>query len=175
MVSRSPLSASLVALSFVLAFALAGCMRAESREKSFYSTDGEYLQDLRTLMARRGLQFHEAVSDRGMAGISYQRADDAAVIALQHLLARQVMTKHRDPEATEHLQRVLSAMGQEFLVAKQEDGIWIKWYPESDRQMKEVDRQVARFVSDLHAARRQAQDCPPANSATTKVALTCRR
>jgi len=29
-------------------------------------------------------------------------------------------------------------------------------------------------VSDLHAARRQAQGCPPANAAATKIAVTCR-
>ena len=174
MVSRSLLSASFFG-SLLLLLALAGCMRFDDREKSFYSTDAEYVQDLRTLMARRGLQHQDAAPRDGMAGVTYLRADDPKVDAIQLMLSRQVMTKHKDPEATEHLQRVLAAMNQEFLVVRQEDGTWIKWFPESDRQMKEVDLQVARFVSDLHAARRQAQGCPPANVAATKVALTCRR
>lgn len=172
--SRSPLSASFVALLVLMLSALAGCMRVDDREKSFYSTDTEYVQDLRTLMARRGLQLHEPPPHKGMAGIAYLRADDAKVNAIHLMLSRQVMTKHKDPEATDYLQRVLAGMGQDFIAVQQEDGTWIKWYPESDRQMKEVDRQVARFVSDLHAARRQAQGCPSANAVATKVALTCR-
>ena len=172
--SRSPPSAVLVALLVLLLSALAGCMRGDDREKSFYSTDAEYVQDLRALMARRGLQHHDAPPREGMAGVAYLRADDAAVDAIQLMLSRQVMTKHKDPEATDYLQRVLADLGQEYIAVKQEDGLWIKWFPESDRQMKEVDRQVARFVSDLHAARRQAQGCPGANTATTPVALTCR-
>ncbi|HEX7892480.1 MAG TPA: hypothetical protein VF522_24220 [Ramlibacter sp.] len=172
--SRSPLTASFVALVLALS-GLAGCMRGDDREKSFYSTDAEYVQDLRTLMTRRGLQHQDAPPHDGMVGLAYLRADDAKVDAIQLTLSRQVMTKHKDPEATEHLQRVLAAMGQDFIAVQQDDGTWIKWYPESERQMKEVDTKVARFLSDLHAARRQAQGCPPADSATPRVALTCPR
>lgn len=173
--SRSPLSAAFVALLVLLLSAVAGCMRVDDREKSFYSTDAEYVQDLRTLMARRGLQFREPPPRQGMAGVTYQRADDARVNAIQLMLSRQVMTKHMDPEATDYLQRVLAGMGQDFIAVQQDDGTWIKWYPESDRQMKDVDQQVARFVSDLHTARRQARGCPPANAAAAKIAVTCRQ
>ena len=173
--SRSPLTAFFVALFVLLLSLLAGCIRFDDREKSFYSTDAEYVQDLRTLMTRRGLQHQDAAPRDGMVGLAYLRADDAKVDAIQLMLSRQVMTKHKDPEATEHLQRVLAGMGLDFIAVKQDDGIWIKWYPETERQMKEVDRQVFRFVSDLRATQRQAQGCPPANSATTKVALTCPR
>jgi hypothetical protein len=174
-VSRSSPSAAFVALLLLLLSALAGCMRGDDREKSFYSTDAEYVQDLRALMARRGLQHHDAPPRDGMAGVAYLRTDEPQVSAIQLMLSRQVLTKHKDPEATDYLQRVLAGMGQEFLVAKQEDGLWVKWFPESDRQMKEVDRQVARFVSDLHTARRQAQGCPGANTAAAPAALTCRQ
>jgi hypothetical protein len=174
-VSRSPLTASFVALFVLLLSALAGCIRFDDREKSFYSTDAEYVQDLRTLMTRRGLQHQDAASRDGMTGLAYLRADDAEVNAIQLMLSRQVMTKHKDPAATEHLQRVLAGMGQDFIAVKQDDGTWVKWYPESERQMKEVDLQVFRFVSDLRAKQRQAQGCPPAHSATPRVALTCPR
>lgn len=58
-------------------------------------------------------------------------------------------------------------MNHDFIISEKPDGTWIKWFPESEQQDKDVSMKVVQHVFDLQAKRASA-DCKlsvaPSNS-----------
>jgi hypothetical protein len=155
------------AVLVVLAVGIFGCSAPDSFDRALRSSNVEEISDLRILMTKHGITYEDAVPENGMEGFSYRSADEPRIGLLRQKLNRQIAVKYKEPEAREYMQKLLTEMNHDFIVSERSDGIWIKWFPESD-QDKEISMKVVQHVFAMQA-KRGAADCQqslaPSNSA----------
>jgi hypothetical protein len=155
------------AVFVILAWGLFGCSPQDGFDRGLRSSNLEEISDLRTLMTKHGVPYQNTEPETGMEGFSYRSADEPRMALLRKKLDRQTLVKYKEPEAREYMQKLLAEMNHDFIVSEKPDGIWIKWFPESEQQEKGVSMKVVQHVFDLQAKRASA-DCQsssaPSNS-----------
>ena len=135
-----------------------GCSPRDGFDRALRSSNLEEISDLRILMTKHSVPYQNTESENGMEGFSYRSVDEPRMASLRQKLNRQTSVKYKEPEAREYLQKLLSEMNHDFIVAEKPDGIWIKWFPESEQQNRDISVKVVQHVFDLQAARASA-DC----------------
>ena len=155
----------------ILALGLFGCSPHDGFDRALRSSNHEEIQDLRTLMTKHGVPYTNTEPEKGMEGFTYRSVDQQRFESLRQKLNRQTVVKFKEPEARDYLQKLLMEMNHDFVVSEKPDGTWIKWFPESEQQDKDVSMKVVQHVFDLQAKRASA-DCQPsaAPSNSTLVA-----
>lgn len=131
---------------------LQACVPAGGHDRNVMSTDAEYIADLRALLAKQGVPHENTADKAGMEGIAYSSSDEPQVVAARDRHKRRIAVKHHEAEAREYLVTLLSNMGHHFVVMEKPDGVWIKWFPESEEQRKEVDAKVLQHMVGLQSA-----------------------
>jgi len=116
------------------------------------STSRESISDLLALMDKHGLPHRKAEPRDGMEGFAYRTRDRASVDSFQKKLGRQTALRYSEVEARDYLLKLLAEMNHDFIVSERSDGIWIKWFPDSDQQNMDVQRLVVEHIRALHAA-----------------------
>jgi hypothetical protein len=124
------------------------------------------MSDLRLLLGKHGIPYRNADPRKGMESLAYRSADESRVALLRRKLDRQTSVKFKEREARDYLQKLLTEMNHDFIVSEKPDGTWIKWFPESEQQDKDVSMSVVRHMFDLQA-KRAAADCPPSAPPST--------
>jgi hypothetical protein len=153
-----------------IALGLLGCSPHDGFDRAYGSSNPEQMSDLRLLLSKHGIPYRDTDPRSGMERFAYRSADESRVALLRRKLDRQTSVKFKEPEAREYLQRLLTEMNHDFIVSEKPDGIWIKWFPESEQQDQNVSMQVVQYMFDLQAKRASA-DCPPAAAAPSNSTL----
>lgn len=148
----------------ILALGVLGCSPKDGFNRAMFSTDAEHISDLRTLMAKHGIAYRDSEPEGSMVGFAYRGADELRVGKLKAKMGRQTAVKYKEAEAREYLQHLLTEMKHDFIVSEKTDGIWIKWFPDSEQQEKDVSMKVVQYLFDLQAEH-QAKECTPLVSA----------
>lgn len=155
------------ALLVILALGVFGCSPHDGFDRALRSSNQEEIQDLRILMTKHGIPYKNTEPEKGMKGFAYRSVDQQRFDSLRQKLKRQTAVKFKEPEARDYLQKLLTEMHHDFIVSEKPDGTWIKWFPESELQDKDISMQVVQHVFDLQAKRASA-DCQssaaPSNS-----------
>jgi len=144
----------------VLALGLLGCSPHDGLDRALRSSNHEEISDLRILMSKHGVPYKNTDAEKGMEGFAYRSVDQPRMASLRQKLNRQTSVKFKETEAREYMQKLLTDMNYDFIVSEKPDGTWIKWFPESEQQDKDVSMRVVQHVFDLQAKRASA-DCPP--------------
>lgn len=140
-----------------------GCSPQDGFDRALRSSNHEEIGDLRILMAKHGVPHKNTEPRNGMEGFAYRSADQQRFEALRQKLNRQTSMKFKEPEARDYLQKLLTEMNHDFIISEKSDGIWIKWFPDSEQQDKDVSMKVVQHVFDLQAKRASA-DCKPSTA-----------
>lgn len=159
----------------MLALALAGCT-AKQQQPDFvsYSTpDEKYMAALARVLRSNNIPFK--IESNG--AITYSGADARKVDALQatamnHLEG--VATRYESVEMNTYLRKALEERGMEYSVEKRDDGEWTRWFPDSDKQEKEV-RELAQQLASRDSAGKCKLNDEPSNNALNKDAAKERR
>lgn len=154
----------------VIAAGLLGCSPHDGFDRAYGSSNPEQMSDLGALLDKHGIPYRKTDSENGMQRFAYRSADESGVALLRRKLDRQTSVKFKEPEAREYLQELLAQMNHDFIISEKPDGIWIKWFPESEQQDKDVSMKVVQHMFDLQA-KRAAADCPPSAAAPSNSAL----
>jgi hypothetical protein len=144
-----------------IAVGLLSCSPRDAFDRAYGSSNPEQMSDLGFLLDKHGIPYRKADSGNGMQRFAYRSGDESRVALLRRKLDRQTSVKFKEPEAREHLQKLLTEMKHDFIVSEKPDGIWIKWFPESEQQDKDVSMKVVQHMFDLQDKRAPA-GCPPA-------------
>jgi len=87
--------------------------------------------------------------------VRYKSEDQVAVKEIHEIIknkqSRATSVKYEEAEAREYLKSLLDSQGIEYKEEKGVGGIWIKWYPESKEQEKEIEMKVVQYIFDLKA------------------------
>lgn len=137
----------------VLAFAVLGCSPHDGLDRALRSSNHEEIGDLRTLMTKHGVPYKNTAPEKGMEGFAYRSIDQERFESLRQKLNRQTSVKLKEPEARDYLQKLLTELNHDFIISEKPDGIWIKWFPESEQQQKDVSMKVVQHMFDLQANR----------------------
>jgi len=157
------MTATIRAVFTLLVLVPIACFAQVAFDRTVRSSNVEELSDLRALMTKHGIRYRNTDLERGMEGFSYGSVDESRMASLRKKLDRQTLVKHKEPEAREYMQKLLTEMNHDFIVSSKSDGIWIKWFPESKEQSDEVSMKVVKHMFDLQAARAN-QDCGPSSA-----------
>ena len=119
--------------------------------KGFRSSDAEYM-DLFLAQLEKDAIPHK-IDHNGM--VLYKSADEKKIEEIhEKVKARLALVsslKFEEEEAREYLRSLLEKKGIGYTVEERNDGIWIKWYPESKEQENEVQMAVVQHILDLKA------------------------
>jgi hypothetical protein len=148
------------AVFVVLVLGVVGCSPHDGFNRALRSSNHEEISDLRILMTKHGVPHKNTDPEKGMEGFAYRSVDQQRLESLRQKLNSQTSVKFKEPEARAYLQKLLTEMNHDFIVSEKPDGTWIKWFPESEQQDKDVSMKVVRHVFDLQAKRTSA-DCKP--------------
>ena len=133
----------------VILLALVAC--SPEYGKGFRSSDIEYMDLFLAQLEKEAIP-HNIGSD-GM--ILYKLTDETKVQEIhKKVKARLALVsslKFEEAEAREYLKALLEEKDLKYSVEERDDGIWIKWYPESKEQEAEVQMAVVQHVFDLKA------------------------
>lgn len=140
----------------VLVLGVLGCSPHDEFDRALLSSNHEEISDLRILMAKHGVPYKDTAPENGKEGLSYRSVDRQRFESLRQKLNRQTLVKYKEPEAREYLQKLLTEMNHDFMITEKPDGIWIKWFPESQQQEKDVSVKVVQHLFDLQAKRASA-------------------
>lgn len=162
------ISARAAFVVLVLVLEVLGCSPHDGFDRTLSSSNQEEISDLRILMTKHGVPHKNTDPGKGMDGFAYSSDNQQRFEFLRQKLNRQTSVKFTEPEARDYLQKLLTEMNHDFIVSEKPDGTWIKWFPESQQQEKDVSMKVVQHVFDLQAKR--ASDCTP-STATSKDAL----
>lgn len=154
----------------ILALGVLGCSPDDGFNRSMGSTDAEQIGDLRVLMTKHGIDYRETEPEGSMIGITYRKVDETRVAELRAKLGRQTAVKYREAQAREYLKQLLTQMKHDFIVSDKSDGTWIKWFPESEQQEKDISMKVVQHIFDLQAER-MAKECASSVSAPSNSTL----
>ena len=137
------------AAAIILSIAIAAC--SAEYGKGFRSTDAEYMRLFVAQLQRDGISYKE--SDDG--AVLYRSSDENAVKLVHDQVKRRlslaISVKYEEVEAREYLSSLLKAKGLSYTEEGKEDGVWIKWYPESKKQQKDVEMEVVQYILSLKA------------------------
>ena len=158
------------ATALVLVLVLFGCSPEDGFNRSIRSSNAEQIGDLRVLLERNGIAYLDAEPDGRTVGLTYRKVDERRVAELRTKLDRQTAVRYKEPEARAYLLGLLAQMKHDFIISDQSDGTWIKWFPESEQQEKEVSMKVVQHIFDLQAER-LAKDCTSLASAPSDSTL----
>ena len=148
------------AIFVVLVLGVLGCSPHDEFDRALRSSNHEEISDLRILMTKHGVPHKNPDPEKGMEGFAYRSVDQQRFESLRQKLNRQTSVKFKEPEARDYLQKLLTEMNHDFIISEKPDGTWIKWFPESEQQEKDVSMKVVQHVFDLQAKRASA-DCKP--------------
>jgi len=133
----------------IILLALVAC--SPEYGKGFRSSDGEYMEIFLAQLEKEAIP-HKIDQD-GM--VRYKPADAKKIeIIHEKVKARLALVsslKFEEKEAREYLKSLLEEKGLGYSVEEQDDGIWIKWYPESKEQESEVQMAVVKHIFNLNA------------------------
>lgn len=152
--------AAFVVLVLVLVLGVLGCSPHDGFDRALSSSNHEEISDLRILMTKHGVPHKNTDPEKGMEGFAYRSADQQRFESLRQKLNRQISVKFKEPEARDYLQKLLTEMNHDFIISEKPDSTWIKWFPESEQQEKDVSMKVVQHVFDLQA-KRASVDCKP--------------
>ena len=99
-----------------------------------------------------------------MEGFTYRSIDQDRFESLRQKLKRQTSVKFKESEARDYLQKILTERNHDFIISKKPDGVWIKWFPESEQQGTDVNMEVVQHFFDQQA-KNQDVDCQPSEGA----------
>jgi len=124
-------------------------------ERGFKSSEVKFMEELQSALGREGIPFYRDAD----GFIRYEGKYEEAVTRIRQEVERDlsggVAVKYDDKESRDYLKSLLSARGMKYRVESQDDGEWIRWYPESDTQKEEIQMAVVQHHFD-----RQRQQMP---------------
>jgi hypothetical protein len=147
-----------------------GCSSQGDFDQTLRSSDIEEISDLRLLMTKYSVPYRNTVPENGMEGFSYRSVDEPRMTSLRQKLNRQTWVTYEEQEAREYMQKLLTEMNYDFLISEKSDGIWIKWFPESEQQSEEIRMKVVQRVFDQHVTRASV-DCQSSLKPTNGVLI----
>lgn len=119
--------------------------------KGFRSSDAEYM-DLFLAQLEQDAIPHK-IDQNGM--ILYKPADAKKIEEIHEKVKARLSLvsslKFEEEVAREYLKSLLDEKGLRYSVEERDGGIWIKWYPESKEQEKEMEMAVVQHVFALKA------------------------
>jgi hypothetical protein len=152
----------------VLVLVVLGCSPHDGFDRALRSSNHEEISDLRILMTKHGVAYKSTDPEKGMEGFAYRSVDQEPFESLRQKLNRQTAMKFKEPEARDYLQKLLTELNHDFIISEKPDGTWIKWFPESEQQQKDVSMKVVQHMFGLQAKRATA-DCQPSAAPSNRT------
>ena len=138
----------------IFSFSVLSCS-VETGEGGFRSTDKQYTKYLYKELNK--LNFSYTVDSEGF--IRYSKTDEPdfkkAQNMVNHILYEGTSNKPHDESDKQLLIDTLKKNKLEHYLIEQEDGIWVKWYPESDEHRQKLIIQIF----EEKANRMKSTDC----------------
>jgi hypothetical protein len=131
---------------------LLGCSPPDGFDRALRSSNHEEISALRILMTKHGLPHKNTDPEKDMEGFAYRSVDQQRFESLRQKLIRQTSVRFEEPEAGDYLQKLLTEMNHDFIISEKPDGIWIKWFPESEQQNKDVSTIPSKTKYDVGAS-----------------------
>jgi len=114
-----------------------GCSSSEQKYKSsMTSSDLEYMEDLSAILNNRSIEHeYKLVMFSFAAEISFKNEDNEIVGNLQKKLLSASNVKFDEKLRLCHIE-AFKELDIEYFIKEKEDGIWLKWFPESEKERK---------------------------------------
>lgn len=139
----------------LLLFISGGC--TDDDERGFQSSDKKYMEELKTVLKTSDIPYQE---DKD-GFIRYQSVHERSVNLIRKKVEKNISggnaVKFEDKESREFLKGLLSARGMKYRVESREDGEWIRWYPVSESQRREIEMMVVERSFNLQRQNADSQ------------------
>ena len=112
--------------------------------QGFRSSDKQYMEELVFLLQKAGVPYQEYQD----GSIRYKSTDEDAVRKIRERITNAVSVRYEEEEAREYLKSLLSEGNREFREELKDGQVWIRWYPETEGQEKEIEMKVVQYVFD---------------------------
>lgn len=124
-----------------------GC--TDDGERGFQSSDKKYMEEIKIALKSSDIPFRE--DKDGL--IRYQSTHEVSVNRIRQEVQKEISggnaVRFEDKESREFLKRLLSAKKMKYRVEIRENGEWIRWYPVSESQRREIEMIVIEHYFDL--------------------------
>jgi hypothetical protein len=166
-----------IIVAILVLLANGGC--TDTGERGFKSSQPDFMNELKVALTKSGVPFRE---DKD-GFIRYQSKYEEAVSRVRDNVEKEisggVVVRYEDNESRDYLKSLLSSQEMKYRVEAREDGEWIRWYPQSEAQQKEIEMKVVQHNFDLQREKsgsRCMEEKSPSNKSLNKdAAQTSRR
>ncbi len=117
--------------------------------KGFHTSSKEYMRHFVSELEKNNISF--IVESDGMVLYKAKDEDSVAKIhsKIKHKLTSSTAVKYEEVEARDYLKALLESKNIDYEEEHRDDGIWIKWYPESEEQKNKIHMSVVNHVFDI--------------------------
>ena len=132
-----------VVLAVLLVLCAAAC--TGETERGLKDSRPEFMREMKEVLSKSSIPFREDAE----GFIRYSSKHDQAVNQIREALHKElqggVVWGIDDQASREYLIGLLSGMGVKYILEPRADREWIRWYPKSETQEREVGLKLAEF------------------------------
>jgi len=118
--------------------------------KGFHTSSKEYMELFVSELEKNNISF--IVESDGM--VLYKSKYESSVVKIhnkiKNKLASSTAVKYKEVDARNYLKSILESKDIDFKEEHRDDGVWIKWYPESEEQKNKIHRSVVNHEFDVN-------------------------